>query len=87
MNKKAIIIPIVVLAAGAAAYVLHRNATAGAREATLYGNVDIREATLAFRVAGRVETLETDYSAFRGSRNLRGRSLKVKEYLFLVEKF
>ena len=63
MNKKAIIIPIVLLAAGAAAYVLYRNATAGAREATLYGNVDIREATLAFRVAGRVETLKVDEGA------------------------
>jgi adenine-specific DNA-methyltransferase len=36
---------------------------------------------------GKVETLETDYAAFRGSRNLRSRNLRVKEFLFLVEKF
>ena len=35
---------------------------------------------------GKVEVLEADYAAFRGSRNLRGRSLYVKEFLFLVEK-
>lgn len=36
--------------------------------------------------SGAVETLETSYNAFRGSRNLRSRQLHVKEYLFLVEK-
>ncbi|MBI1290082.1 DNA modification methylase [bacterium] len=35
---------------------------------------------------GEVETLETPYNAFRGSRNLRGRPLHVTEYLFLVRK-
>jgi adenine-specific DNA-methyltransferase len=35
---------------------------------------------------GEVTILETDYNAFRGSRNLSGRSLYVKEYLFLLEK-
>jgi adenine-specific DNA-methyltransferase len=35
---------------------------------------------------GRTETMEKTYSAFRGSRNLRGRGLHVKEYLFLVDK-
>lgn len=35
---------------------------------------------------GDVTILETDYNAFRGSRNLSGRSLYVKEYLFLLEK-
>ena len=35
---------------------------------------------------GRLEVLERDYSAFRGSRNLGGRALRVKEYLFLLEK-
>ena len=35
---------------------------------------------------GKVKVLEADYSAFRGSRNLRGRNLYVKEFLFLVEK-
>jgi adenine-specific DNA-methyltransferase len=35
---------------------------------------------------GRVEVLETKYNAFRGSRNLSGRSIHVSEYLYLVEK-
>jgi adenine-specific DNA-methyltransferase len=35
---------------------------------------------------GKVEVLETAYNAFRGSRNLSGRDLHVKEYLYLVEK-
>ena len=35
---------------------------------------------------GSVEVLEADYNAFRGSRNLSGREIHVKEYLFLVEK-
>jgi HlyD family secretion protein len=60
MNKKAIIIPIVILAAGAAALAYYRNSTAEAQDATLYGNVDIREASLAFRVSGRVLSLQVD---------------------------
>ena len=35
---------------------------------------------------GKVTSLEIEYNTFRGSRNLRNRSLKVKEYLFLVKK-
>jgi adenine-specific DNA-methyltransferase len=35
---------------------------------------------------GKVEVMETRYNAFRGSRNLKGRDLHVKEYLYLVEK-
>lgn len=35
---------------------------------------------------GKVQVLEADYNAFRGSRNLGGREIHVKEYLFLVEK-
>jgi adenine-specific DNA-methyltransferase len=35
---------------------------------------------------GKTETLETKYNAFRGSRNLSGRDIHVKEYLYLVEK-
>ena len=35
---------------------------------------------------GRVDVLETDYAAFRGSRNLASRNLRVKEYLFLLER-
>lgn len=36
---------------------------------------------------GKVEVLEADYNAFRGSRNLNGREIHLKEYLFLLEKW
>ncbi len=35
---------------------------------------------------GSVEVMETRYNTYRGSRNLRGRSIHVTEQLFLVEK-
>ena len=35
---------------------------------------------------GPVQVFATDYAAFRGSRNLRSRSLRVVEYLYLLEK-
>lgn len=35
---------------------------------------------------GNVQVLEQQYNAFRGSRNLSGREIHVKEYLFLVDK-
>lgn len=35
---------------------------------------------------GKVEVLESEYNAFRGSRNLNSREIHVKEYLFLLEK-
>lgn len=35
---------------------------------------------------GKVTSLETDYNTFRGCRNLRDRSIIVKEYLFLLER-
>lgn len=35
---------------------------------------------------GSVHVLEKEYNTFRGSRNLKGRSIYVKEYLFVVEK-
>jgi adenine-specific DNA-methyltransferase len=35
---------------------------------------------------GKLETLETRYNAFKGSRNLGGRNIHVKEYLYLLEK-
>lgn len=36
--------------------------------------------------AGRVETFETRYNAFRGSRSFAGRTVHVKELLYLVER-
>ncbi len=38
------------------------------------------------KTLGNVTTLESDYNAFRGSRNLSSRPLMVKEYLFLLER-
>lgn len=35
---------------------------------------------------GKVETLETKYNTFRGSRNLANRPIHVSEYLYLVDK-
>jgi adenine-specific DNA-methyltransferase len=35
---------------------------------------------------GKVDITEMSYSTFKGSRNLRGRSLLVSEYLFLLDK-
>lgn len=35
---------------------------------------------------GNVDSLETQYNTFRGSRNLRDRDIYVSEYLFLVDK-
>ena len=35
---------------------------------------------------GKVNVFESEYNAFRGSRNLSGRDIHVKEFLFLVEK-
>ena len=35
---------------------------------------------------GKLSVLETKYNTFRGSRNLSGRGLHVKEYLYLLEK-
>lgn len=34
----------------------------------------------------KVETIQLDYATFRGCRNLRQRPLRVKEYLFLLER-
>jgi adenine-specific DNA-methyltransferase len=35
---------------------------------------------------GKTEVLETDYNAFKGSRNLNNRNIHVKEYLYILEK-
>jgi HlyD family secretion protein len=62
MNKKAIFIPILLVGA-AATYLVYRRGTGEERQTTLYGNVDIREASLAFRVTGRVASLQVDEGA------------------------
>jgi HlyD family secretion protein len=60
MNKKAIIIPVIALVLGSAGLAYYRNSVAKAQDATIYGNVDIREASLGFRVAGRVLSMQVD---------------------------
>jgi adenine-specific DNA-methyltransferase len=35
---------------------------------------------------GKITLLETDYNTFRGSRNLQNRPIRVREFLFLLEK-
>ena len=50
-------VALLVLVAAVAGYYLRRH---GAHEIVLYGNVDIREVNLGFRVGGRVESLEVD---------------------------
>ncbi|ORC33843.1 DNA modification methylase [Marispirochaeta aestuarii] len=35
---------------------------------------------------GKVDVIETKYNTFRGSRNLRNRTIHIKEYLYLVER-
>lgn len=62
MNKK--IIPVIAIACivAAAAYFL-RNHDPATQESILYGNVDIREVALAFRVSGRVAEVKVDEGA------------------------
>ncbi len=46
-----------------------------------------KESFMSFlKSLGEVTPLETEYNTFRGSRNLRQRSLTVTEYLFLVKR-
>lgn len=50
------------------------------------GFIDRERMLTLLSSVGTVELFETRYNTFRGSRNLRDRSLHVKEYLYLVEK-
>ena len=63
MNKKVIIVPAALLVATAAGISWYRQRDAAAKNGTIYGNVDIREATLAFRVSGRVSAFNVDEGA------------------------
>jgi HlyD family secretion protein len=66
MNRRVIIPLVALIAAGAAASwyfgALQRffAAPASPRQLTLYGNIDVREAQLAFRVGGRIMTMAVD---------------------------
>ncbi|MBI4723434.1 MAG: DNA adenine methylase [Candidatus Stahlbacteria bacterium] len=50
------------------------------------GFIKLNEMLSILNKVGKVETLETKYNTFRGSRNLNNRDIHVKEYLYLVEK-
>jgi adenine-specific DNA-methyltransferase len=50
------------------------------------GFISPAEMTVMLSSLGRVEALEIQYNAFRGSRNLNHRDIHVKEYLYLLEK-
>jgi adenine-specific DNA-methyltransferase len=50
------------------------------------GFISCEEMKTMLDTIGNVEVLETNYNAFRGSRNLSKRDIHVKEYLYLLEK-
>ena len=50
------------------------------------GFVSIEDMKKMLKKYGKLQVLETKYNAFRGSRNLNGREIHVKEYLYLLEK-
>ncbi len=50
------------------------------------GFISPEQMTVMLRRLGKVELLERTHNAFRGSRNLRARSIHVVEQLFLLEK-
>lgn len=50
------------------------------------GFITREEFTDFLQTLGKVQPLETEYPTFRGSRNLRSRPIKVKEFLFLLER-
>lgn len=49
------------------------------------GFVSRAEMVAYLSTMGQVEVLESRYNTFRGSRNLRGRSIHLTEYLYLVD--
>ncbi|MBR5965626.1 MAG: DNA adenine methylase [Treponema sp.] len=50
------------------------------------GFIGLQEMQAMLKRYGKVKTVEIPYNAFRGSRNLSGRPIHVREYLFVVEK-
>ena len=63
MNKKPIILGVAALAALVGGIACLRRNAQDAAKVTLYGNVDIREVNLAFRVGGRVTEIAVDEGA------------------------
>lgn len=62
--KKQMAIPVIIIVLGIGGYFLYSHFTSRPRIITLYGNVDIREAVLAFRVSGRVADIMVDEGDF-----------------------
>jgi HlyD family secretion protein len=54
MNKRLFAIPVLLVAAGTAAWMATRDHAGDGRELVLHGNVDIRQVELAFNASGRV---------------------------------
>lgn len=50
------------------------------------GFISMAEMLDMLRKEWRVEVMQQEYATFRGCRNLRNRTLKVKEFLFLLER-
>jgi adenine-specific DNA-methyltransferase len=50
------------------------------------GFIGLEEMKIMLSQIGKLDILETQYNAFRGSRNLNGRKIYLKEYLYLLEK-
>jgi adenine-specific DNA-methyltransferase len=50
------------------------------------GIIGLNDMTAMLKNIGKFEVLDTRYNTFRGSRNLNGRDIYVKEYLYLLEK-
>ena len=49
------------------------------------GFITFEQMSKMLKKYGKLKTVEIPYNTFRGSRNLRGRSLHVSEYLFVLE--
>jgi adenine-specific DNA-methyltransferase len=50
------------------------------------GFITVEQMNEMLKKIGKFQVLETNYTTFRGSRNLYNRDIHVKEYLFLLEK-
>ncbi len=82
MKKKIAVLILIAAVAGAVYYFEYRRPNDSAnRPLTLYGNVDIREVALGFRVAGRLETMNLE----EGDRARQGQVLAELEKTPLQE--